>query len=384
MTSPTLGKARYLFAVWVVGGNKTVLLNLKSQISERQDLDIAWLPIEMYPNDWITKIPPISLLGVWRNSAAAWLRMRPLRKKHREFDAAYYLGYSIVTFLWRFRRRVPYALALDLTPLWAARNGLWYALPKFDPASATSRIKHVITRSVFAQASHLLPFSTGVRDSLVEDYGIPPERITVLPPGVDLRTWRLTQLDIEAREKRTGPPRVLFVGRDFLRKGGDLLVKLAGSKAFENVEFHFATDSYQGPALKNIVVHNDFRENSPELIAAYRDADIFALPTRADTFSWASLEAMAMGLPVVVSNVGGIGDIAVHGETGYLVRPDDLETLSGHLQELVANPRLRKTMGDRGRQRVEERFDLARSSETVLQLLRAISSNGARKPAYEN
>ena len=368
-------KARYLFAVWVVGGNKTVLLNLMSQISGRRDLDIAWLPIEMYPNDWITKIPPISLSGVWRNSAATWLRIRPLRRRHGEFDAAYYLGYSIVTFLWRFRHRVPYALALDLTPLWAARNDLWYALPRFNPESLSSRVKHVITRSVFARASHLLPFSTGVRDSLVHDYGIPEERITVLPPGVDLQTWCLSQEDVEARERHAGPPRILFVGRDFRRKGGDLLVTLAARSEFQDVEFHFATDSYEGPALKNVHVHTGLVENSPELIAAYRNADIFVLPTRADTYSWVSLEAMAMGLPVIVGDVGGIADIVVDGETGFLVHPDDLEALAQHIQTLLSNPVLRREMGLRGRRRVEERFDLGRSSEKVVRLLGEISSN---------
>ena len=372
-------KARYLFAVWVVGGNKTVLLNLKSGIRERPNMRIAWLPIEMYPKDWITRIPPISLLGVWRNSAATWLRIRPLERELGGFDAAYYLGYSIVTFLWRFRRRVPYALALDLTPLWAARNELWYALPKFNPASAASRLKHVVTRSVFAQASHLLPFSTGVRDSLIHDYGIPSERITVLPPGVDLRIWHLTKEDIDARERRKGPVRVVFVGRDFLRKGGDLLLKLAGSKEFSEVEFHFVTDSFEGPAPGNVFVHNSFQENSPELIGAYRDADIFKLPTRADTYSWATLEAMAMGLPVIVSEVGGIGDIVIEGKTGFLVRPDDLDALTRRLRTLVEDPRGRREMGMRGRRRVEEQFDLARSTETVMTLLKSISTNGGRR-----
>ncbi|MGA9118643.1 MAG: glycosyltransferase family 4 protein, partial [Bacteroidota bacterium] len=287
MASPVGRKARYLFAVWTVGGNKTVLLNLQSTISERPDIDSAWVPIEMYPHDWITRVPPISFLGVWRNSAAAWLKIRPLENKGGRFDAAYYLGYSIVTFLWRFRRRVPYALALDLTPLWAARNALWYALPRFDPASPISRFKHAITRSVFTGASHLLPFSTGVRDSLISDYGIPPEKITVLPPGIDLRRWSIQDREMEVREKRAVPLRVLHVGRDFKRKGGDLLVALAGMKEFAETEFHFVTDSYEGPHLKNVFVHGNYTENSPDLIAAYRDADVFVLPTRADTYSWA-------------------------------------------------------------------------------------------------
>jgi len=103
------------------------------------------------------------------------------------------------------------------------------------------------------------------------------------------------------------------------------------------------------------------------------------LPTRADTYSWATLEAMAMGLPVIVSEVGGIGDIVIEGKTGFLVRPDDLDALTRRLQTLVEDPRGRREMGMRGRRRVEEQFDLARSTETVMTLLKSISTNGGRR-----
>ena len=362
-------KPRVLFAVWMVGGIKTVFDNLKSSIGDRSDIEASWLPIEMYPHDWITWIPPILFSGAWRNSAATWLRIRRLERTGKRFDAAYYLEYGIIIFLRNFRRRVPYLLSLDMTPLYCARHKLWYAVPQFNPHSPLARLKRVIMRSVFADAAHLLAWSHGVKESLITDYNIPEEQITVLPPGIDLRIWTMSTADREARRTKTTPVRVLHAGWDFQRKGGDLLVDLACREEFQDVEFHFATGTYEGPQRNNIFVHSHIGQNSPELIALYREADMFVLPTRADTYSMVCLEAMAMGLPVIISNVGGISDIVGEGTTGYLIPPDDPHILLDRLRRLLADPLLRGRMGEEGRREVEERFDLEKSSATIVKLL---------------
>ena len=271
-------KPRVLFAMWMVGGIKTVYDNLFATIGGRGDIEAAWLPLDMSPADWITWIPPIVFSGAWRNSAATWLRIRRLEMTGRRFDAALFVEYGIMIFLWSFRRRVPYLLSLDMTPLFCARHQLWYAHPRFNPTSPVARLKQKITRSVFADAAHLLPWSHAVKESLINDYKIPEERMTVLPPGIDLGIWTMEQSDWEERSRKKTPVKVLHAGWDFQRKGGDLLVELACSKEFQDVEFHFVTNTYTGLRRKNIVLHSDLGENSRELIALYREADIFALP----------------------------------------------------------------------------------------------------------
>jgi len=362
-------KPRVLFALWMVGGIKTVYDNLLATISGRGDIEAAWLALDMAPADWITWLPPIVFSGAWRNSAATWLRIRRLEMAGRRFDAALFVEYGIMIFLWRFRRRVPYLLSLDMTPLFCARHELWYAHPRFNPGSPISRVKRRITRSVFADAAHLLPWSHAVKESLIKDYGIPEDRMTVLPPGIDLRLWTMTEEDWAHRLRKAPPLKILHAGWDFRRKGGDLLDDLACSPEFRDVEFHFVTTSYAGPRRTNIIIHPNLRQNSPELIALYRDSDVFVLPTRADTYSLVCLEAMAMGLPVIISNVGGIGDIVVDGETGFLIPLGDPQILRDRLRDLAASADLRVGMGKAGRKRVEENFDLKATNAAIVDLL---------------
>jgi glycosyltransferase involved in cell wall biosynthesis len=370
----TTYKPRVLFALWMVGGIKTVYDNLVSTMNGRSDIDAAWLAVEMHPVDWITRIPPIVFSGALRNSAATWLRIRRLQKTGKRFDAALFVEYGIMIFLWKFRRRVPYLLSLDMTPMFCARHELWYAHPRFHPSSPVARLKQRVTRSVFAGATHLLPWSHGVKESLIRDYGISEDRMTVLPPGIDLRIWTMTDADWEWRSAKRTPIKVLHAGWDFQRKGGDLMLELACSEEFRDVEFHFVTNTYEGPRQRNVIIHPSLSQNTPEIIALYREADIFALPTRADTYSLVCLEAMAMGLPVVISDVGGIQDIVVEGQTGYLIPRADREALRERLRALVASPELRVRMGKAGRRRVEQEYDLVASNAKILDLLLEASS----------
>ena len=86
------------------------------------------------------------------------------------------------------------------------------------------------------------------------------------------------------------------------------------------------------------------------------DADVLVQPSRADTLPLAVLEAMAGGLPVVGARVGGIPELVVHGETGFVVPPEDPGALAGALDALAAGPELRRQLGRGGRARAEEVF----------------------------
>jgi len=89
-----------------------------------------------------------------------------------------------------------------------------------------------------------------------------------------------------------------------------------------------------------------------------RDASVFVLPSYNEGLPLAILEAMAYGLPVVSTPVGGIPEAVVDGETGFLVSPGDVETLAQRLSLLLTHPSLCYEMGMRARQRVLEKFDV--------------------------
>ena len=94
----------------------------------------------------------------------------------------------------------------------------------------------------------------------------------------------------------------------------------------------------------------------PKLSAIARAFDIFAFPTFGEGFGLVLLEAMTLGKPVVASNVMAIPEIAIEGETGLLVPPNDSNSLSQALLKLMSDPNLCQQLGRAGRQRVEREF----------------------------
>lgn len=280
------------------------------------------------------------------------------------------LIFSSILYVWgalRFRSRVPYVIAMDGTPMFYAKNELWYGHPYFDPESLSAKVKHILTRSVYRKAFHLLPLSTKVRDSLIDDYQIPPEKITVVPPGINLQKFSFSARNTEDRLKKNF--NIVFVGADFLRKGGDILVSIAAMQEFQDVQFNLITKSYSGPTLSNLTVYDNISPNTDLIVKLLHEADIFVMPTRADTFSIASLEAMATGLPVVAVAVGGIADIVEEGKTGYLMPLDNIGSVIDRIRILRDNRELRYQMGANGRKRIEARFNSKTVSDTVVGLL---------------
>jgi glycosyltransferase involved in cell wall biosynthesis len=97
------------------------------------------------------------------------------------------------------------------------------------------------------------------------------------------------------------------------------------------------------------------RSDVPELLAA---ADVFVLPSRSEGLPLSVIEAMAAGLPVVASRVGGVPELVAGGETGMLVPPGDPEALAAALRALLDDAERRRALGAAGRRRAEAHFDL--------------------------
>lgn len=107
-------------------------------------------------------------------------------------------------------------------------------------------------------------------------------------------------------------------------------------------------------------------------------AQIFVLSSRSEAFPLSILEAMRAALPVVASNVGGISEAVLDGETGFLVGSRDAESLAQALRPLIANPLLRQKLGQAGRRRYETQFTFEKMMAETLSLYRDIvaSSHG--------
>jgi glycosyltransferase involved in cell wall biosynthesis len=216
--------------------------------------------------------------------------------------------------------------------------------------------------ALWRSVSLFTPWSQWTADSLRRQ-GIPDDRIAVLPPGVDLEQW---QPRPELRPSDDGPLRLLFVGGDFARKGGNLLLEVFQKRFSGRCELDIVTREAVAP-LPGVRVHRT-EPNSVLLRELYARADLFVLPTRAECFGIATLEAMASGLPVIVGDVGGVRDIVGPEETGWLIEPTG-EALTMAIEQALANRMKLKAMGREARRVVEERFDGRRNDGLLVELL---------------
>jgi glycosyltransferase involved in cell wall biosynthesis len=185
------------------------------------------------------------------------------------------------------------------------------------------------------------------------------DRTVVIPNAVDVAAAP------RARHERR-PPRLITVGRLKAPKDFPTLVRAVGAlppAAFDEL-LVVGDGPDRGPlagevsslGLDGRIRLLGERADVPALLA---DADVFVLSSRSEGLPVSVIEAMAAGLPVVASAVGGLHELVVDGETGLLVRPGDPEALADALGHLLADPDYCRQLGDAGRARAETRFDLA-------------------------
>lgn len=263
----------------------------------------------------------------------------------------------------------PFIIATDITPIQYDAMGEYYGHRTNEP-QLLKEYKHRRNLQVFNQAAYICPWSSWVGESLVNDYGVDERKIKVIHPGLNLKKWRADP------SQKGEAVRILFVGGDFERKGGGSLLQayqaLIQRFSPEEVELVLVTRS-PVEALAGVKVFSYFEPNSPELIRLYQSSDIFVLPTYAEAFGIAAVEASATGLAVIATRVGGLVDIVEDGRSGFLIDPGRLEALIEKLTFLVENQEARSQMGKIARARTEKLFDAAQNAARVVDLLQEIA-----------
>lgn len=261
-------------------------------------------------------------------------------------------------------RKIPGIVSLDATPLQYDELGAFY---KHEQGPAwLENWKWRLNRDCFRSARRLVAWAEWTKLGLVRDYEVPAEKITVIPPGVNVDEWRRPM----PRVLHDNPVKILFVGGDLERKGGLVLLEAFRALRHLGLELHLVTKDRLAPE-PGVFVYNDLQANSQPLKDLYHTCDVFALPTFGDCLPMVLSEAGAAGMAIISTSVAGIPEIVRNGQTGITVPVGDAASLTQALRDLAANPPLRMTLGERAIAHVTRHYDAPTNANLLLDLLKA-------------
>ena len=356
---------RVAFIIEQTGGNITHTANLRTNVPKDGSVDPYWFPLE-----WITRGPGAKL-PVYRTNwtlQAGWQARRAIAETRRKsrIDALLFETQVPAMLSPDWMRRIPTVISLDATPLQFDGVGEFYGHPPGPPLF--EHIKWRLHRQCYSRARRVVPFSNWTRKSLIENYQVPADRIVVIPPGVNIGEWKRPT----PRRRKPGPTKILFVGYDLKRKGGQVLLEAFRLLQPLDVELHLVTRT-KISTEPGVFVYNDLNPNSGTLKKLYHECDIFCLPTRADFLPMVLSEAGAAGLPLVSTDIAGIPEIVKDGVTGFTVPRGDVGALKIALERLVENSELRLGMGEAAADFVSREFDAERNTTRLLDVIKQVA-----------
>ncbi|MCD4738725.1 MAG: glycosyltransferase family 4 protein [Anaerolineae bacterium] len=231
---------------------------------------------------------------------------------------------------------------------------------------------------VLKQVDVIISISNQVRADLgVLDFS--PDQIVDIPNGVLLKSENIAGVSKSILRRQLGLPEgplVLCVASLHPKKGLDVLIRTwqKVDTVVPQAQLIILGEGPQRTVLETMVMQNNLADQIHlpgwvEKVPDYlRVADLFVLPSRAEGLSNALLEAMAAGLPIVATRVGGTADVIISGENGLLVPPDDAIALSEALLSLFQDPTLQEQLGRAARRTVETRYAILSVATHYLEL----------------
>lgn len=228
---------------------------------------------------------------------------------------------------------------------------------------------------------HVVSVSEHVRRYLMSE-GVPEARVSTVYTGIDPAAMQLTapstlraELGIAADAKVVGTVAILR-----MKKGHRFIVEAADRILAANPDTHFvfAGDGAQMANLSALIASKGLGERI-HLLGLRRDianvlagCDLFLLPTEQEALGTSYIEAMAMGLPVVGSNVDGVPEVVRDGDNGLLIKPGDAASLADAVIRLLGDDALRARMAARSRELVSSVFHVDSMCLSMLALYRRL------------
>lgn len=336
--------------------------------------------------------PPAKFQAALETFSLNLAQMKPLTGIDIVHTHTWYV--SMAGFLAKKLFNVPFVLTThSLEPLraWKAEQlGSGYAMSSW------------MERTAILDADAVIAVSEGTRTDILRAYPeIDPARIHVIYNGIDLQQYQqttatdaLTRYGVD-----TSRPYVLFVGRITRQKGvthlveaiqylpaGTQVVLCAGAPDTPEIALEMREKVAAARAAGADIVWIEKMVTKEDAIQLYSHCTVFCCPSVYEPFGIINLEAMACRAPVVASATGGILEVVVEGETGYLVpfeqdpvttfpsKPDQFaRDLAARLTDLLADPAKARRMGEAGRTRVEQTFSWTAIAEQTVALYRTLT-----------
>ncbi|MDG2435479.1 MAG: glycogen synthase [Polaribacter sp.] len=254
-----------------------------------------------------------------------------------------------------------------------------------------------IEKTAIEMADALIAVSEETKEDVLKHFNVDESKVRVIYNGINLQEYVTTSetstLDEYGIDKDT--PYVLFVGRITRQKGiihlvnaikyinpDTQIVLCAGAPDTPEIGKEMEDAVNEVKKSRKNVIWIDKMLSKKEIIQLYSHADVFCCPSIYEPFGIINIEAMACKTAVVASAVGGIKEVVVHGETGFLIpveqqksapfepiNPDKFaKDLANGVNSVISNPSLRNSMAKKGRKRVEDYFDWIAIAKQVEEL----------------
>jgi glycosyltransferase involved in cell wall biosynthesis len=357
---------RFVFVLEQTLGHVAHARNIQRALSEEQSIRPTLIKLSFEHHPPALKVVPGG--GNWSLRASAAARSALRRRLAEGAVDALFVHTQVASLLSvGVMRRVPTVLSLDATPKNFDDVGLAYRHRR--QARPVEWFKASINRRPLHAAQAIVTWSELAARSVASDYGVDRSRVSVIRPGVDLELFRPAPRVVSADGMR-----LLFVGGDFVRKGGpDLLEAMRALPHSVQLDVVTGSRVLGVPAGVTCRVHGGLRPGDPRLLELYRAADVFVLPSRGDCLPQVLAEAAASALPIVAADTGAVSEIVKPGATGLLVPQGAPRELASALRFLLDNPRLRAALGQESLSLARAEHDAGRNNRRIFELMRRLS-----------
>ncbi len=317
------------------------------------------------------------------------LRLASLRLRRRRWAQHYHTG--ALGFAWRSRRaraaaashpagapilqvgatflaatgQHPLFAYCDANSAMASRGGPWAAVSDLSPGELQAVLER--EREVYHACACVFTFTEGLRQSMISDFGMPPDRVVTTYAGSNLE-FQPTEADLATPKHEH--PTIVFIGRNWERKGGPTLVEAFAQvrRAIPAARLVLAGCDPGLPPQPGVEVVGFVRRDDPGptgLRALFLSADIFCMPSHYEPFGAVFSEAMLHGVPCVGPR-RYMSEIIADGETGWLVEAGDAPALATVLISALRDRERLRTMGRAGRARSLDLFNWDRVAARML------------------